>query len=215
MGWIVAPASICAGCKLVHSHETFCAPVPLQRAIAESLDAERGDIEAHMREATELMRRNAERLTAALEAHLPGVRAFMPGGGYFVMADISQFAPPAGAPPAGGFTDVQFVEWLLAECETFCMVRGRRRTSVRAVYRSASPAAGRHGADPWPCDRSGERVVSDPRPPHRRLASAQPGNMFFDMEGRASTPYVRFAISKSSEVVDEAIARMRRAVGAA
>ena len=39
--------------------------------------------------------------------------------------------------------------------------------------------------------------------------------MFFDMEGRASTPYVRFAISKSSEVVDEAIARMRRAVGAA
>ena len=67
VGWIIAPQKIIAGIKLIHSHETFCAPTPLQRAIAECLHHEDGDIVGHMQEATELMKGNAEILSDALE----------------------------------------------------------------------------------------------------------------------------------------------------
>ena len=123
VGWIIAPAEISAACKLVHSHETYCAPVVLQRGIAESLDVDRGDIEDHMKETAALMQRNASCLCDALEKHL-GLTAFRPGGGYFVIADVSHFEPPASTvaeDSADPTTDVGFVEWLLANAKVFCM----------------------------------------------------------------------------------------------
>lgn len=159
VGWLIAPPAIVAACKLVHSHETYCAPVVLQRGIAESLNAERGDIEEHMKTTSALMQRNADRLCDVLEKHLH-LTVFRPGGGYFVIADVSGFDPPAGSVAAGSAdprTDVGFVEWLLGNAKVFCM----------------------------------------------------PGWMFFDAD---STKYVRFAISKTEEAVDEAIRRISSAM---
>ena len=83
VGWLIGSEEVIRGCRALHGFNTYCAPTPLQYGIARALDAEAGDFDG----TAALMRENAEMLTAAL-AEL-GANAYVPGGGYFVVADVS------------------------------------------------------------------------------------------------------------------------------
>eukprot|EP01079_Euglenida_sp_SAG-EU17-18_P002460 gene2460-3225_t len=95
VGWAVGPSDLVSAINCIHSHITFCAPTPLQEAVAQALDQEDGTFS----------------LTLAAALSDIGVQPLMPHGGYFLVADISSL----------GKSDVEFCKWLIQEKGVLCM----------------------------------------------------------------------------------------------
>jgi aminotransferase len=85
LGWAIAPPEIAIGIRRVHDFLTVGAPHPLQMAAAAALELPDSYYEHLVAEYTE----RRERMTAIVRA--AGMRPFVPGGAYYMMADIAPF----------------------------------------------------------------------------------------------------------------------------
>eukprot|EP01049_Picozoa_sp_SAG25_P016732 SAG25_NODE_3977_length_914_cov_1.866258_1_plen_179_part_00 len=84
VGWLSShSAELVAAASLYRGFCTYCAPVPLQAAVATALDALPVNGDANC----EIMRANYAELAAALRAR--GLHVFHADGGYFLVADTT------------------------------------------------------------------------------------------------------------------------------
>lgn len=92
LGWAIGPESLITPLRRAHQWIPFVVATPLQRAAARVLRSAREDDDAYYRAVRDDFRSRAEALVDAL-ADAP-LRATMPEGGYFVMADASALGYP-------------------------------------------------------------------------------------------------------------------------
>lgn len=118
VGWITAPADLIAAIATVKQHLTFVSPAPMQRGIAAGL-ALPADRIAAIRDGLQAQR---DLLLDALTR--AGLQAFVPEGGYFVVADIASL----------GFTDSR------AFCEELPRQIGVAAIPMSPFYRDAAAA---------------------------------------------------------------------------
>lgn len=96
IGWVCAPRALSSAIRTVHQFITFCSPAPFQLAVARALD-DRTYLDAFLA----AYRERRDRLCQGLEA--AGLRALVPEGTYFALADIR---------PSGYDDDVAFCRML-------------------------------------------------------------------------------------------------------
>lgn len=90
VGFMVAPAALTEAITKL-AEETYLAPVlPSQAAVAEYL--RRGWLAPNIERLRALYRPRWEAMVAAVQRYLPGVRAFIPDGGFFVSVTLPQEA---------------------------------------------------------------------------------------------------------------------------
>eukprot|EP00931_Biecheleriopsis_adriatica_P065611 TRINITY_DN40112_c0_g1_i1.p1 TRINITY_DN40112_c0_g1~~TRINITY_DN40112_c0_g1_i1.p1 ORF type:complete len:409 (+),score=79.65 TRINITY_DN40112_c0_g1_i1:52-1278(+) len=103
VGWVTGPEDLVTAARTMHAYTTFCAPAPLQEAVAVALEAESSTL--HFEDQGELMHGNWVLLAAALEGL--GMKVCPAQGGYFLVADTSALA----------MDDMECCRWLAAECK--------------------------------------------------------------------------------------------------
>jgi N-succinyldiaminopimelate aminotransferase len=84
IGWAAGPANLIAGVQAAHQFLTFCAPAPLQAAMAAALRTHTAEYTAQLR--AEYAERRQILLSALTAA---GFRAAVPRGTYFVLASFA------------------------------------------------------------------------------------------------------------------------------
>lgn len=106
VGWAVAAPELSAGLRAAHQFNSFCAPTPLQAALAEALPetAANGHFETYRAEYRARRDRLASALTGAGFGVLPGE------GSFFLLADWTAHAGRSGASDDAGFC-----RWLARE----------------------------------------------------------------------------------------------------
>ena len=121
IGWIVGPARLVAPCQTLLPYLQFCAPTPMQAALADCLDEadrpHKGQPSYYAWLRVEYARKR-QVLAAALEAAC--IAPLPSRGGYFVVGDVSSLLPlvpdryrrPNGDAVAA---DWAFCQWLAAE----------------------------------------------------------------------------------------------------
>jgi len=87
VGWAIGPSTLVRSIRMAHQWIPFTVATPLQVAAAKALTVARADDDAYWRELRTRLRESAATLVEALSAS--PLRATMPQGGYFVMADAS------------------------------------------------------------------------------------------------------------------------------
>lgn len=87
VGWAIGPAHLVHAIRMAHQWIPFTVATPLQFAAAAALQHARRDDDAYWRALRATQRRRADALIDALAPTL--LRATVPQGGYFVMADAS------------------------------------------------------------------------------------------------------------------------------
>ncbi len=100
LGWAIAPPHLTLGVRRAHQFITFASAAPLQAAAAFALGL---DDEFYQSLAAGYQARR-DFLASALES--VGLKVSLPGGTYFIMADIT---------PLGFEDDAQFCRWLTSE----------------------------------------------------------------------------------------------------
>eukprot|EP00043_Microstomoeca_roanoka_P008642 m.83075 g.83075 ORF g.83075 m.83075 type:complete len:433 (+) comp14330_c0_seq5:227-1525(+) len=106
VGWWSGPASYLAEIAKKHAYCSYCAPTPLQCAIAGALDAL---TPAKVADVADMFGQNAKDLRVALEAM--GMTVFPVQGGYFLVADVS----------STGMDATTFCHWLAKTKKVACV----------------------------------------------------------------------------------------------
>lgn len=104
LGWAVGPAAVIAPMAVAKQNSDQCAGALGQRMLEEYLRA--GHLDTHLPSARELYRSRAARITAALDAHFPGLATWtVPEGGFFTWLRV----PGVDTTALARATDVAFV----------------------------------------------------------------------------------------------------------
>ena len=106
VGWCSGPEELVAATNLYRGFTTYCAPSPLQAAVAAALDALPADGQDTNRD---IMEANHGDLAAALRRR--GLRVYGADGGYFLVADCSPL----------GVTAMDYCRALVDECGVVCV----------------------------------------------------------------------------------------------
>lgn len=124
VGWLYGPADLVAACRSIHGNASYCAPTPLQEAVAAALDQAAALPHGDPADVPPMRQRfvdNARKLAAALAATF-GVTSSLPHGGYFLVCDVSPT----------GLTDTEF-------CSALAKDRGVIAIPLRVFYPSSDP----------------------------------------------------------------------------
>uniref|UniRef100_A0A8D2DZJ5 Kynurenine--oxoglutarate transaminase 1 n=1 Tax=Sciurus vulgaris TaxID=55149 RepID=A0A8D2DZJ5_SCIVU len=116
VGWALGPNHILRHLQTVHQNSIFHCPTQAQAAVAKSFEWEQlhmGQPGSYFEEFPKAMQRNRDHMTHSLQT--VGLKPVVPHGGYFLIADISDFKskmpdlPGAAEEPY----DRRFVKWMI------------------------------------------------------------------------------------------------------
>jgi len=133
VGWIVAPAGLTDAIRKVHDFLTVGAPAPLQEGVAAALDGLERSFYDGLAQAYRARRDLLYRTLVE-----SGFKCAPPEGAYYILADFSGIAVPAGGSP---LNDTEFAIWLSKEVgvtpvpgSSFFRDGGGGRSMVRFVF---------------------------------------------------------------------------------
>lgn len=112
-GWAYGPAHLLKALQLVHQNCVYTCPTPLQEAVAIGLEIETAKIgqnDSYWKELAEELEPKRDRICKFLQS--VGMNPTVPEGGYFLIADFSQFAKNIDLSAFSGPRDYQFAKWL-------------------------------------------------------------------------------------------------------
>ncbi|XP_047380441.1 kynurenine--oxoglutarate transaminase 1 isoform X3 [Sciurus carolinensis] len=116
VGWVLGPNHILRHLQTVHQNSVFHCPTQAQAAVAKSFEWEQlhmGQPGSYFAEFPKAMQRNRDHMIHSLQT--VGLKPVVPHGGYFLIADISDFKskmpdlPGAAEEPY----DRRFVKWMI------------------------------------------------------------------------------------------------------
>merc|ERR1719427_775689 len=121
VGWATGPEDLIAAVRCVHQYTSYCAPGPLQEAVAAAMEAEAESL--HFDGLAQRMQANYELLADAFRS--TGVEVCPSMGGYFLVVDVA----------STGMTDMEYFEWLAKEHKvagvpmsmSYCVAEGEDR----------------------------------------------------------------------------------------
>eukprot|EP01061_Rhynchopus_euleeides_P011698 TRINITY_DN2125_c0_g6_i1.p1 TRINITY_DN2125_c0_g6~~TRINITY_DN2125_c0_g6_i1.p1 ORF type:complete len:397 (+),score=135.51 TRINITY_DN2125_c0_g6_i1:43-1233(+) len=112
VGWVYGPDDLVAAVRTIHGFTSYCAPAPLQKAVAEALREVVRTEDRTFGGIPELYEGNFKILAEALEK--TGAKVCPAQGGYFLVADVSHT----------GMTDMEYVKWSATEKKVGCVPMG-------------------------------------------------------------------------------------------
>ncbi|XP_003742592.1 kynurenine--oxoglutarate transaminase 3 [Galendromus occidentalis] len=112
-GWAYGPANLMRALQLVHQNSVYTCATPIQEAIAIGLEIETekiGQNGSYWKELAEELEPKRDRICKFLQS--VGMKPTVPEGGYFLIADYTQFAKNIDVSGFTGTPDSQFAKWL-------------------------------------------------------------------------------------------------------
>ena len=112
VGWAYGPEDLVAAVRTIHGFNSYCAPVPFQKAVAVALRHAIKEDDKTFGGVNELYEGNYRLMADALEK--TGLSVCPAEGGYFLVADVS----------STGMTDMEYVHWSAKEKKVGCVPLG-------------------------------------------------------------------------------------------